>query len=122
MSAKIECAHYLTSILANAFTTLTSGPIPDLLAAQRIQRLVSTAEGISDGYFAQIEPFYEPITPKFILTVQTVNDSVISGGSSVAHFDDYIATLVAALQAYAPRTTPQIMRRNSSNLKQKKQQ
>lgn len=99
MSTKIDCAIYLKSILAKAFAKLTSGATPDLLAAQRIQRLVSTGEGISDGYFAQIEPFYEPITPKFMLTVQTVNESVISGGSSVAHFDDYIASIATALQA-----------------------
>jgi hypothetical protein len=122
MSAKIECAHYLTSILANAFTTLTSGPIPDLLAAQRIQRLVSTAEGISDGYFAQIEPFYEPITPKFMLTVQTVNDSVISGGSSVAQLRRLHCNVGCCFTGVTRPCHVAIVRRTPSNLKQKKQQ
>jgi hypothetical protein len=58
-----------------------------------------TAESISDGYFAIIEPLFEPITSKFMLTVRTLNESVISGASPVANFDDYIAALVTALRA-----------------------
>jgi hypothetical protein len=95
--SKLECAHYLTSILANAFTKLTSGPTPDLQGAQRVQRLVSTADGISDGRFSQISPFY--FTSKFMLTVQTLNESVISGGSPVTDFNEYVAALATALQA-----------------------
>jgi hypothetical protein len=99
MSTKIDCVLYLKSMLANAHIRLASGPATDLPAAQRVQRLVMTAESISDGYFAIIEPLFEPITSKFMLTVRTLNESVISGASPVANFDDYIAALVTALRA-----------------------
>jgi hypothetical protein len=99
MSTKIDCLVYLKSKLANEFTKLTTGDTPNLPAAQTIQRLVTTAHGIDDGYFAIIASFYEPITPKFMLTVQTLNEAVISGGSNPTNFDEYVALLVAALQA-----------------------
>jgi len=58
-----------------------------------------TAENISDGYFAKIEPFFEPVSPKFILMVKVLNEGIISGSSSVADFDEYVALLVSALTA-----------------------
>ena len=59
---------------------------------------VLSAENVSDGYFAKIEPFYEPVSPKFMLMVKVLNESIISGSSSAADFDEYVALLVTALQ------------------------
>jgi hypothetical protein len=69
MSTKIDCVIYLKSKLESEFTKLWTGKTPNIPAAQKIQRLVLTAENISDGYFAKIEPFYEPVSPKFMLMV-----------------------------------------------------
>jgi hypothetical protein len=98
MSTKIDCVTYLKSTLTTAFTKPTVGPSPNIPAAQRIQRLVLSAESISDGYFAKIEPFFEPVSPKFMLMVKVLNEAIISGSSSAANFDEYIALLVTALQ------------------------
>lgn len=94
MSDKIDCLVYLKSKLQSELNKLSAGD-----AAQNIQCLLGTANNISDGFFAKIAPFYEPITPKFMLTVQTLNESIVSGSSSLNHFDDYVASLAAALQA-----------------------
>jgi hypothetical protein len=96
MSAKIDCLVYLKEKLSNEFTKLITGENPDLQAAQNIQRLVTTAENISDGFFAQIEPC---LPSQWIHTVQTLNKSIISGESSAANFDEYVVLLVKALQA-----------------------
>lgn len=56
---------------------------------------MATAE---DGHFARIKPLYEPITPKLMLTVKALNEAIVSGGTSVADFDEYIGVLVEALQ------------------------
>jgi hypothetical protein len=78
MSTKIDCLTYLKSKLANEFTKLSTGATPNVPAAQNIQRLVGTAENISDGYFGIIEPLFEPVTPKFMLLVRNLNDSIIN--------------------------------------------
>jgi hypothetical protein len=98
MSTKIDCVTYLKSTLTTAFTKPTVGPSPNIPAAQRIQHLVLSAESISDGYFAKIEPFFEPVSPKFMLMVKVLNEAIISGSSSAANFDEYMALLVTALQ------------------------
>jgi hypothetical protein len=98
MSTKIDCLTYLKSKLANEFTKLTTGDTPNLSAAQNVQRLVTTAHDISDGFFAQIESFYDPITPKMMLMVQALNESVISGGATPSNFGEYVASLVTALR------------------------
>jgi hypothetical protein len=99
MSTKIDCLVYLKSKLANDFTKLTTGDSPNLPAAQNVQRLVGTAENISDGYFAIIEPLFDPVTPKFMLLVRNLNHSIITGTSSPANFDEYVKLLVTALQS-----------------------
>ncbi len=60
MSTKIDCVIYLKSKLENEFTKLSTGETPDIPAAQRIRRLLLTADNISEGYFAKMEPFFEP--------------------------------------------------------------
>ena len=97
MSTKIDCVIYLKSKLENEFKKLSTGETPNIPAAQRIQRLVLTAENISDGYFAKIEPFFEPVSAKFLLMVKVLNEGIISGSSSAADFDEYVALLVTAL-------------------------
>jgi hypothetical protein len=99
MSTKIDCLVYLKSTLENQFTKLTTGDSPNLPAAQNVQRLVTTAHSIDDGFFAQIKPFYEPITPKFMLLVRNLNDSIINGTATAANFDEYVKLLVTALQS-----------------------
>jgi hypothetical protein len=96
MSTKIDCIIYLKSKLESEFTKLATGETPNLPAAQKVQSIALTAENISDGYFAKIEPFFEPVSPKFILVL---NEGIISGSSSVADFDEYVALLVSALTA-----------------------
>ncbi|MGZ4965251.1 MAG: hypothetical protein ACXWC8_22065 [Limisphaerales bacterium] len=66
MSTKIDCVIYLKSKLENEFTKLSTGA-PDIPAAQRIQRIVLTAENVSDGYFAKLEPFFEPVSANSFL-------------------------------------------------------
>jgi hypothetical protein len=99
MSTKIDCLVYLKSKLANEFTKLTTGESPNLPAAQNVQRLVTTAHGIDDGYFAIIEPLFVPASSKFLLLVRVLNEGIINGTSSPANFDEYVALLVTALQA-----------------------
>jgi hypothetical protein len=99
LSTKIDCVVYLKSKLASEFTKLTSGPDQNIDAAQKVQRLFLSAENISDGYFAKIKPWYEPVAPKFLLTVKALNESIINGGTSASNFDEYISELVSALQA-----------------------
>ncbi len=98
MSTKIDCVIYLKSKLENEFTKLSTGKTPNIPAAQKIQRLVLTAEDISDGYFAKIERFYEPVSPKFMLMVKVLNEGIISGVSSATDFDEYVGLQVTALQ------------------------
>jgi hypothetical protein len=99
MSTKIDCLVYLKSKLTHEFTKLTTGDIPNLPAAQNIQRIVGTAENIGDGYFAIIEPLFDPVTPKFMLLVRNLNDSIINGTATAANFDEYVKLLVTALQS-----------------------
>jgi hypothetical protein len=71
MSTKIDCIIYLKSKLEKEFAKL---------------------------HFAKIEPFFEPLSPKFFLMVKVQNESIISGNSSATNFDEYVALLVTALQ------------------------
>jgi hypothetical protein len=99
LMSKIDCLSYLKSTLENQFTKLTTGDTPNLPAAQNVQRLVTTAHGIDDGFFAHIEPFYDPVTPKFMLLVSNLNYSIINGTATAANFDEYVKLLAAALQS-----------------------
>src|SRR5260370_38580869 len=98
MSTKIDCVTYIKSTLTPAFTKPTVGPSPNIPAAQSIQRLVLSAESISDGYFAKIEPFFEPVSPKFMLMVKVLNEAIISGRSSSANLDEYMVWLAKEMQ------------------------
>ena len=99
MSTKIDCIIYLKSKLEKEFAKLTTSEAPDLPAtAQKLRRILLTADNVSDGYFAKIEPFFEPLSPKFFLMVKVQNESIISGNSSATNFDEYVARLVTALQ------------------------
>jgi hypothetical protein len=98
LMSKIDCLVYLKSKLANEFTKLTTGNTTNLPAAQSVQRLVTTAHGIDDGFFAIIEPLYDPVTPKFLLLVKVLNEGIINGTASAANFDEYVKLLVTELQ------------------------
>ena len=98
-STKIDCLVYLKSKLNNEFAKLSTGETLNLLAAQNIQRLAGTAEDISDGYLTIIEPLFDPVTPKFMLFVRNLNDSIINGTVSPTNFDEYVALLAASLRA-----------------------
>jgi hypothetical protein len=98
MSTKIDCLVYLKSKLENEFTKLVASG-SNLPAAQTIHRLVNTADTIDDGLFAQIEPFYEPLTSKFLSTVQTLNNAIVSGNPTPVNLDGYVKLLTAALLA-----------------------
>jgi hypothetical protein len=97
MSTKIYFIVYLKAKLNHEFTKLTTAG--NLQGAQNVQRFLGTNDHVHNGYFAKIEPFFEPITPKFMLTVQTLNEAVISGASSPKDFNEYALSILAALQA-----------------------
>jgi hypothetical protein len=90
--------NYITSTLTAASNKLKSQTPPDNATAGRLDTIVRTAENISDGYWARIEPLYEPFSPKLQRAVRDLNVSVIAG-QSVQNFDAYIENLVANLAA-----------------------
>jgi hypothetical protein len=97
--SKLNCLTSLKSQLASTFAVLIGAESSNLTSAQAVQRLVNSADNISDGFYAQIAPFYDPLTPKFMLAVKTLNESIISGSTIAPNFDAYIKLLAAALQA-----------------------
>jgi hypothetical protein len=60
--SKLNFIVYVKGLLNRDFATLTTAN--DTHGAQNVQRFLGTADHIHDGYFARIEPFFEPITPK----------------------------------------------------------
>jgi hypothetical protein len=96
MNIKDDCFVSLKGLLANS---LAREPTPQTLAARNLQRLLDTATEILSGHFSKIEPYYDPLTPKFMSAVGAVNAAIVSGGSTAANFNDYMALLVTALQA-----------------------
>jgi hypothetical protein len=96
MSTKIDFATYLTSTLTAASTKLKSQSPPNNAKASRLDTIVRSAENISVGYWAKIEPLYEPFSPKLQLAVRDLNTAIIAG-QNVQNFDAYISTLVANL-------------------------
>jgi hypothetical protein len=95
MDTKDDCFVSLKGLLSNA---LTREPTPRSLGARNLQRILDTATEILSGHFAKIEPFYDPLTPKFMSAVGALNAAIVSGESTAANFNDYVALLVAALQ------------------------
>jgi hypothetical protein len=98
MSNKIDCIFSLKSQLNYRFTELVASGT-NLPAAQKLQSLIGTADNIDDGFYAEIKPFYEPLTAAFLSSVQTLNDAIVAGSSTPADFNEYIKLLAAALLA-----------------------
>lgn len=98
MSNKLDFITYLRSTLTAASTKALSAPSPDAETAGGLDRIVGTAEDISSGYWAKIEPLYEPFAPKLQLAVMHLNEDIIAGQKVVLNFDSYIALLVSELQ------------------------
>jgi hypothetical protein len=94
---KADCHFSLQQILINQFTTLVASGT-NLSAAQTFHNLALTANNIDDGIYAQIKPFYEPLTGTFLSKVQALNDSIVAGATP-ADFMAYIKLLTASLLA-----------------------
>jgi hypothetical protein len=97
--SKLNCLTSLKSQLASTFAVLISAQSPNVAGAQAVQAIVNTADNIDNGFWEQIAPFYDPLTPKFMLAVKTLNEEIISGATTAVDFDAYIKLLAAALQA-----------------------
>ena len=98
MSNKIDCLTYLKSTLSSDSSKLLSAQPPDTATAGRLDQIVRTAENISDGYWARIEPLYDPFAPKLQLAVRDLNKAIIAG-QRVPDFDTYVSALVSNLAA-----------------------
>ena len=99
MSSKLDCLHTLQQLLFHRFNT-TLGNGTDVSAAKRFHNLALTASNHSfdDGLYAQIKPFYEPVTGAFLSKVQALNAS-IEAGVSPSDFNAYTKLLTASLLA-----------------------
>jgi hypothetical protein len=97
MSTKIDFIVYVKGKLNHALATLLAAN--DVPAAQNVQRFLGTPDQLHDGYFAQIEKSFEPITSKLMLAVDTLNNAIAAGTSSPANFNEYALAVLAALQA-----------------------
>jgi hypothetical protein len=96
---KLDCLFTVQSLLNERFATLFASGT-NLSAAQTLHTLVLTATSDSlDGFWAQIQPFYEPLTPTFQSKVRTLNDSIVSGDVTPADFAEYVKLLAASLLA-----------------------
>jgi hypothetical protein len=95
--SKISFTTYLKSILVSESSKLKSAQPPNLEAARKLDRIVATAENISDGYWVRIEPLYEPFAPKLQLAVMHLNADIIAGQVILHDFDSYISHLVSEL-------------------------
>jgi hypothetical protein len=94
--SKLDCLFSLKQKLNDNFTKLAASNAP---AAQTFQRLLLAADNIDDGFYAQIKPFYDPLTAAFLSKTQALNDSIVSGGATLANFNEYIKLLTASLLA-----------------------
>ena len=98
MSNKLDFITYLKSTLAAASTRALAEQPPNIEVACRLDRIVRTAENISDGYWAQFEPLYEPFAPKLQLAVMQLNAAVVTW-QGVPDFDAYVAVLATAVRS-----------------------
>ena len=71
----------------------------DTATKARLSQIILSAKDISDGYFAKIEPHYEPVTHQFLLATAELNDGIVAGTTTAKNFDEYISLLVARLQS-----------------------
>jgi hypothetical protein len=97
MSSKIDFTVYIKGTLNRQLATLLAAD--DVQGAQNVQRFLRTSDHIHDGYFGSIAPAFEPIPPKLMLAVQTLNNAIVTGTSSPANFNEYALAVLAALQA-----------------------
>ncbi len=96
MSHKLDFITYAKSTLVTASSKLQSAQPPDLDTARRLDQIVRTAEDISTGYWAKIEPLYQPFAPKLQLAVRHLNADIVAG-QSILDFDAYIGALASNL-------------------------
>ena len=99
MSSKLDCLHTLQQLLFHRFNT-TVGSGTDLATTQTFYNLAMTAsnDSFSDGLYAQIKPFFEPLlTWTFLFKVKELNDSVENGRVTPANFAAYAMLLHSAL-------------------------
>jgi hypothetical protein len=99
MSSKLDCLHTLQQLLFHRFNTAV-GSATDLAATQTFYNLAMTAsnDSLSDGIYALIGPFFEPVSGAFLSKVKALNDA-IEEGLKPSDFAAYIKLLAASLQA-----------------------
>jgi hypothetical protein len=95
---KADCHFTLQQLLFARFNTLVASGT-DLAAATTFHNLALTANNLDDASYAKIKPFYEPLTPAFLLKTQALNDSIASGDAVPANFYEYTKLLTASLLA-----------------------
>ena len=97
--SKIDCIFSLQSLLLNRFNTIVASGT-NVSAAKSFHNLALTASNHSfdDGLYAQIKPFYEPLTGAFLSKVKALNDA-IADGMKPADFQTYTKLLAASLLA-----------------------
>ncbi|MGY3079697.1 hypothetical protein ACVWZZ_006105 [Bradyrhizobium sp. LM6.10] len=98
MSAKIDFIKFLTGTLTAASTRLLAANPTNTATAGRLDQIVRTAEDISSGYWAKIEPLYEPFAPKLQLAVRHINSDILAGQKAAADFESYVTLLISELQ------------------------
>jgi hypothetical protein len=97
--SKLDCHFTLQQLLLHRFNTIVASGT-NLSAAQTFHNLALTAsnDSFEDGFYAQIKPFYEPLTGTFLSKVKALNDS-ITAGATPADFAAYVKLLAASLLA-----------------------
>ncbi|MGY4364062.1 hypothetical protein ACVW1A_000127 [Bradyrhizobium sp. LB1.3] len=99
MSSKIDFITYLKSTLAAASAKLLAANPTDRATAGRLDQIVRSAEdNVSDGHWAQIAPFFDPLSPKLQLAVMHLNADIIAGQKAAPDFDTYFGMLAADIQ------------------------
>jgi hypothetical protein len=97
--SKLDFITYLKSTLVSKSSKLKNAQPPNLEAARKLDRIVATAEKISDGYWLRIASLYEPLAPKLQLAIMHLNADIIAGQATPTDFDSYISRLVSDLSA-----------------------
>jgi len=95
---KADCHFTLQQLLFARFNTLVASGT-NLSAAQTFHNLALTANNLDEGYWNQMRPFYDPLTPAFLLKTQALNDSIANGDATPANFHEYIKLLASLLAA-----------------------
>jgi hypothetical protein len=95
--SKLNFIVYVKGKLNHSLTTLIAAN--DAQGAQNVQRFLRTSDHIDDGYYSRFASDFDPITPKLMLAVQALNNSIVGGTSSPANFNEYALAVLAAVQA-----------------------